>query len=77
MNNLIDKMKNLISELNKATVAYDAGVPIMTDKSWDDKYFQLKELEDKTGIILNNSPTHKIIFETVSQLEKIITLCYL
>ena len=71
MNNLIDKMKNLISELNKATVAYDAGATIMTDKSWDDKYFQLKELEDKTGIILNNSPTNKIIFETVSQLEKV------
>ena len=32
-----------IEDLNKATVAYDKGQPIMTDKEWDDLYFAVSE----------------------------------
>ena len=53
----------LIKKLNKATEAYDAGHPIMTDKEWDDLYFELVEWEKQTGIIFADSPTQKIHFE--------------
>ena len=65
------KMENLINKLNKATLEYDKGTPFLSDKEWDDMYFQLVELEKQTGIILPNSPTHSIPFEVVSELKKV------
>lgn len=64
-------MEELIKQLNEATKAYDEGHPIMSDKEWDDLYFQLQEWEKKSGIILPHSPTQKIIYQTVSRLEKV------
>ena len=61
----------LIKKLNRATVAYDEGHPIMTDKEWDDLYFELAEWEKQTGIIFADSPTQKIHFEKVSELKKV------
>lgn len=61
----------LIKKLNKATVAYDEGHPIMTDKEWDDLYFELAEWEKETGIIYPDSPTQNIHFEKVSELKKV------
>ena len=67
---IVSVMKDLIDELNKATVAYDAGNPIMSDSLWDRKYFHLAELEEIYGIVLNNSPTNSIHFEIKSELNK-------
>ena len=64
-------MEELIKQLNKATKAYDEGHPIMSDKEWDNLYFQLQELEKKSGIILPNSPTQKVVYEIVNKLEKV------
>ena len=69
--NGIKLMENLVAELNKATVAYDKGEPIMSDKEWDDLYFELQSLEKKYGQSLENSPTRKIHFEKVSELKKV------
>ena len=69
--NGIKLMENLITELNKASVAYDKGEPIMSDKEWDDLYFELQSLEKKYGQSLENSPTRKIHFEKVSELKKV------
>ena len=61
----------IIKKLNKATEAYDKGQPIMSDKEWDNLYFELKEWEDQTGIIFADSPTQKIHFQKVSKLKKV------
>lgn len=61
----------LVSELNQATLYYDIGLPYMSDKEWDEKYFQLKELEKKVGFTLFNSPTNSIPYEVVNQLNKV------
>ena len=61
----------LIRKLNQATIAYDEGVPVISDKEWDDMYFKLINLEKETGEILPNSPTHSIPFEVVSELKKV------
>ena len=67
----IAEMKRIINILNKATEKYDAGNPYMSDIEWDNLYFKLKELEKKDGFVLDNSPTNKIHYATVNQLEKV------
>ena len=64
-------IESLVKELNYATKKYDEGNPIMSDKDWDNKYFQLKKLEDETQYILEDSPTQLVYYETVNQLNKI------
>lgn len=74
MNEVIfeEKIKELISFLNHHQALYDAGVPQISDKEWDEKYFELVRLErDYPNLIQNNSPTQKIIFTTVSKLNKV------
>ena len=66
-----EKIKELISILNKATIEYDKGIPIMTDQEWDNLYFKLQKLEEETGIIYPDSPTQTIHFEKVSELKKV------
>lgn len=67
----IKHIENLVQQLNDATRAYDAGKPYMSDHEWDDLYFELVEMEKKTGIVLSDSPTQKIEFSIVSALKKI------
>lgn len=71
MNDIVTTITNLVDYLNKCTVAYDEGNPIITDKEWDTLYFELKDLEEKTGIILNNSPTQVIHYQAVNSLQKV------
>ena len=65
------EMIHLIRKLNQATIAYDEGTPLISDKEWDDMYFNLMELEKETGENLPNSPTHSITFKVVSELKKV------
>jgi len=72
MDQNIHDIKILIKYLNKYTKAYDEGHPLITDEQWDELYFRLKELEDKTGIIYPDSPTQKVIYEKVSYLSNVM-----
>ena len=67
----IERINYLIDYLNKATKEYDKGIPIISDKEWDDLYFELRDLEDETGYISALSPTQKVQFEQVSKLKKV------
>lgn len=68
---LLEKAKSLIDVLNNATEHYEKGQPVMSDKEWDDMYFALIHIEEKTGVVLPDSPTIKIHFnEKVSELPK-------
>lgn len=71
MENKINEINNLIKILNDWTKAYDEGQPVVSDKEWDKFYFKLKQLEEETGIIFPNSPTHKINYEIKTELEKV------
>lgn len=70
MDRIYDKIRNLVKYLNECTKAYDEGHPVIGDKEWDDKYFELQDLENKTGLILSNSPTQYIEYEVVNSLNK-------
>ena len=58
MMNKVDRIKELISTLNKASDAYyNSCNPIMTDYEWDNLYDELVKLEE-TGVIYPiSSPT--------------------
>ena len=70
---IVDKLDYYakIKQLNEATEFYDKGTPIMSDKQWDNIYFDVKEFEDRTDIVAKNSPTQGIYYEVVSQLRKV------
>ena len=70
MDSIYDKIRFLVRYLNECTKAYDEGHPKITDEEWDNKYFELQELEKETGLILSNSPTQTISYEVVSALSK-------
>lgn len=66
------QMKGLIDKLNYYTTLYNKGESPISDKEWDDMYFNLVDLEKETGIVYPNSPTQSIYFENVSKLQKTI-----
>ena len=71
MKDNIKLMQELIDYLNYHTKLYDEGKPDITDAQWDEKYFELQEMERATGIYLPNSPTQKIDYQVVNELKKV------
>jgi NAD-dependent DNA ligase len=43
-------MRDLVDRLNYLTLKYDEGRPEVSDKEWDDLYFQLLDMENKAGM---------------------------
>lgn len=65
------EIRTLIDLLNKYTIAYEKGNPLISDTEWDKLYFTLQEEENKTGIIYPDSPTQHIHYETIDTLSKV------
>lgn len=65
------RMKELIEFLNYHQNLYDKGASVISDKEWDDAYFELKNLEEIAGESLPGSPTQKVRYEVVSELKKV------
>ncbi len=59
------QMRTLVEELNRASDAYYNGRgELMTDYEWDAKFDQLKQLESQSGMVLPDSPTHRVSADT-------------
>lgn len=67
----VDKIKQLIKELNNASYAYYNQIPIMPDYEWDKMYDELISLEEETGIVLSNSPTHNVGYSVADELKEV------
>ena len=65
------ELYQLVNDLNYHTKLYDEGHPNISDQEWDDMYFRLVELERSTGIYLPESPTQKVIYQVVNELQKV------
>ena len=66
-----ERMKELVEKLNKAAMVYYSGTDeIMSNFEYDRLYDELLALENETGIILAGSPTHRVGYETLSELPK-------
>ena len=69
--NEMNRMKELVSLLNSASRAYYAqDTEIMSNFEYDRLYDELVELEEKTGVIIANSPTGNVGYEAVDELPK-------
>ena len=64
-------MRDLVDRLNYLTKKYDEGHPEVSDKEWDDLYFQLLAIENQAGIYYEDSPTRKVNYQIVNELTKV------
>ncbi len=66
------KVTALVTELNRYRHEYyNLAVPSVSDAVYDHFFDELQELENRTGIILSNSPTQTVGAVPVSSLEKV------
>lgn len=67
---MTEKMRTLVDQLNAAARAYYySGEPIMSDKDYDAVYDELLRLEKETGVVLPDSPTHRVGAEALTAFE--------
>ena len=65
------RMLELVKILNEASKVYYQGKDeMMSNYEYDQLYDELQQLEEQTGIIMNNSPTVNVGYETLSELPK-------
>ena len=68
----MDKMQELINELNEASKLYYNGrESFLSDKEFDEKINELKALEQKYKVIYANSPTVKVGAPVLNALNKV------
>ena len=66
-----NRMRELVARLNEAAKAYyQQNTELMSNLEYDALYEQLEALEKETGIVLNNSPTVRVGYELLSELER-------
>lgn len=69
--NDLERIKELVLKLNHAAQVYYQGQDeIMTNFEYDKLYDELVSLEKKTGVVMANSPTVNVGYETLSELPK-------
>lgn len=69
---MIDKMKALITQLQKADKAYyGEDAPVLSDREYDALYEELARLEKETGVILSGSPTQRVSGEVLEGLAAV------
>ena len=65
------RIKELVEILNKAAKSYYVdAVEIMPNIEYDKLYDELVKLEEETNVVLSNSPTQNVGYETASELPK-------
>ncbi len=66
-----DKMQDLIKLINKYNYEYyTLDSPSVEDKEYDKIYYELKKLEEESGIVLENSPTSRVGGQILDKFEK-------
>ena len=67
MDDNIQRMEQLVRELNEASKTYYNGLAEqMTDYEWDQRFDELKQLEAETGTTLPDSPTQRVSEDTIT-----------
>ena len=61
MDNELKEMQKLIEDINRYNYAYyTLDNPIISDKEWDALYNKLLALEEKTGVVMPDSPSQRV-----------------
>lgn len=64
-------MRLMVDLLNKYNDAYDKGQPLISDKEYDDLYFELQDAEKELNFAFDDSPTQKVRYVIKTSLEKV------
>lgn len=65
------RMKELVERLNEAAAVYYQGKDeIMSNFEYDKLYDELEALETETGVIMSTSPTQRVGYEVLGELQK-------
>lgn len=67
---MTEQMRSLVDRLNAAARAYYySAEPIMSDKDYDAMYDELLRMEKESGVVLPDSPTHRVGAEALTAFE--------
>ena len=66
----MNPIRDLIEKMHIWTEAYNRGEPMVSDAQWDECYFHLQELEEKSGFRYPDSPTQHIDYVVFDSLDK-------
>lgn len=66
----MNPIRDLIEKMHIWTEAYNRGEPMVSDAQWDEFYFHLQELEEKSGFRYPDSPTQHIDYAVINSLDK-------
>lgn len=66
----MNPIRDLIDKMHIWTEAYNRGEPMVSDAQWDEFYFHLQELEEKSGFRYPDSPTQHIDYTAIDSLNK-------
>ena len=66
-----NEIRKRIDILKRYCKLYEEGKPAISDSAYDRLYFELKQIEEDTGIIYPDSPTQSIPYEVVNNLIKV------
>jgi len=63
----LNRMQHLVELLNQASDAYYNGRgELMTNYEWDERFDELKKLEEQTGTVLPDSPTNNVSADNIT-----------
>ena len=65
------RIRELTIKLNHLTELYDKGIPAVSDKEWDDMYFELQSLENDWNFWYQNSPCKRVNYTVINDLKKV------
>lgn len=66
-----EDLRKAIDQLLEWDEAYNNNNPLVSDKEYDDLYFQVAEAENNLGMTFDDSPTQRINYEVKDKLEKV------
>lgn len=66
-----NEIRKRIDILKRYCKLYEEGRPAISDSAYDRLYFELKQIEEDTGIIYPDSPTQSIPYDIVNSLTKV------
>lgn len=68
----MEHQRELTDKLAEACYYYEVlNKELMSNKEYDALYDELLKIEQENGVVLSNSPTHKVGYEVMSQLKKV------
>ncbi len=71
MNQKVERINELVKQLNQAAKAYyQDAAEIMSNYEYDALYEELEQLEKETGVVLASSPTVNVGYEVLTELPK-------